>query len=107
MFFPRSTGLAWKTPSTGCTHRSPWPAGSGPDPTVAHPDRPTTPTRRSTACRGDGISSDPSARAVRQRYEDWRLDDPAGQDLDAVRPIRDDIHVRIEQLLADLRTRQA
>jgi arsenate reductase len=37
-----------------------------------------------------------------RRYEDWELDDPAGQDLDAVRPIRDDIRTRIEQLIAEL-----
>jgi protein-tyrosine-phosphatase len=37
-----------------------------------------------------------------KRYEDWELDDPAGQSLDAVRPIRDDIRSRIEKLLAEL-----
>jgi arsenate reductase len=37
-----------------------------------------------------------------KRYEDWKLDDPAGQDVDAVRPIRDEIKTRIEKLLADL-----
>ena len=37
-----------------------------------------------------------------KRYEDWNLDDPAGQGLDAVRPIRDEIKGRIEALLADL-----
>ena len=37
-----------------------------------------------------------------KRYEDWKLDDPAGQGLDAVRPIRDDIKHRIETLLAEL-----
>jgi arsenate reductase (thioredoxin) len=37
-----------------------------------------------------------------KRYEDWQLDDPAGQDLDAVRPIRDDIRTRVEQLLTEL-----
>lgn len=37
-----------------------------------------------------------------KRYEDWKLDDPAGQGLDAVRPIRDDIHARIEQLVSEL-----
>jgi len=42
-----------------------------------------------------------------KRYEDWNLDDPAGRDLDAVRPIRDDIRDRIERLLADLRTPRA
>jgi arsenate reductase len=36
------------------------------------------------------------------RYEDWDLDDPAGQDVDAVRPIRDDIRTRVEALLASL-----
>ncbi len=37
-----------------------------------------------------------------KRYEDWVLDDPAGQGLDAVRPIRDEIRRRVEQLIADL-----
>jgi len=37
-----------------------------------------------------------------KRYEDWDLDDPAGQGLEAVRPIRDEIKTRVEGLLADL-----
>jgi arsenate reductase (thioredoxin) len=37
-----------------------------------------------------------------KRYEDWKLDDPAGLGIDAVRPIRDDIRGRVEALLADL-----
>ena len=39
-----------------------------------------------------------------KRYEDWKLDDPAGQGIDAVRPIRDDIRARIEELIASLHT---
>jgi len=37
-----------------------------------------------------------------KRYEDWQLDDPAGQGLDAVRPIRDEIERRVRELLASL-----
>ena len=37
-----------------------------------------------------------------KRYEDWELDDPAGQGLEAVRPIRDDIRRRIETLVSDI-----
>lgn len=37
-----------------------------------------------------------------KRYEDWKLDDPAGQGIDAVRPIRDNIKARVETLLAEL-----
>ncbi|WP_306232727.1 arsenate reductase ArsC [Agrococcus beijingensis] len=37
-----------------------------------------------------------------KRYEDWELDDPAGQGIDAVRPIRDDIEQRIRGLLDSL-----
>ena len=37
-----------------------------------------------------------------KRYEDWKLDDPAGQGIESVRPIRDDIKARIEALLAEL-----
>jgi arsenate reductase len=36
------------------------------------------------------------------RYLDWVLDDPAGQDVDAVRPIRDEIERRVQQLLVEL-----
>lgn len=37
-----------------------------------------------------------------KRYEDWVLDDPAGQGIDAVRPIRDEIRRRIEGLIGEL-----
>jgi arsenate reductase len=37
-----------------------------------------------------------------KRYEDWQLDDPAGQGIEAVRPIRDDIKRRVTELLGDL-----
>ena len=37
-----------------------------------------------------------------KRYEDWELEDPAGQDVDAVRPIRDEIEPRVRKLLASL-----
>lgn len=37
-----------------------------------------------------------------KRYEDWVLDDPAGQDLDAVRVIRDQIKMKVEKLLGEL-----
>lgn len=37
-----------------------------------------------------------------KRYEDWQLDDPAGQGIEAVRPIRDEIRGRVERLLAEL-----
>jgi arsenate reductase (thioredoxin) len=37
-----------------------------------------------------------------KRYEDWVLEDPAGKGVDAVRPIRDEIRRRVENLLGDL-----
>ena len=37
-----------------------------------------------------------------KRYEDWVLEDPAGQGVDSVRPIRDEIKTRIEDLIASL-----
>jgi arsenate reductase (thioredoxin) len=37
-----------------------------------------------------------------KRYEDWQLPDPAGKDLAAVRPIRDQIRTRIQRLLSQL-----
>ena len=36
------------------------------------------------------------------RYLDWKLDDPAGQGIDAVRPIRDEIDRRVQALVAEL-----
>jgi len=40
-----------------------------------------------------------------KRYEDWQLTDPAGQPLEVVRTVRDDIRARVEKLLADLTPR--
>ena len=37
-----------------------------------------------------------------KRYEDWVLEDPTGQGIEAVRPIRDEIRRRIEQLVGEL-----
>ena len=37
-----------------------------------------------------------------KRYLDWELDDPAGQGIDAVRPIRDEIDRRVRALLDEL-----
>jgi arsenate reductase (thioredoxin) len=37
-----------------------------------------------------------------KRYEDWKLDDPAGQGVDAVRPIRDEIRDRVQTLVSEL-----
>jgi len=42
-----------------------------------------------------------------KRYEDWELDDPAGQGVQAVRPIRDEIEQRVRTLLAELDVRVA
>jgi arsenate reductase len=41
-----------------------------------------------------------------KRYEDWELDDPAGQGIEAVRPIRDAIRDRVEALLAEILPRE-
>jgi arsenate reductase len=37
-----------------------------------------------------------------KKYEDWALDDPAGQDLETVRRIRDEIDARVQKLTAEL-----
>jgi len=37
-----------------------------------------------------------------KRYEDWVLDDPAGQGVESVRPIRDAIRIKIEKLITEL-----
>jgi arsenate reductase (thioredoxin) len=42
-----------------------------------------------------------------KRYEDWVLDDPAGQGIEVVRPIRDQIRRRVEQLIGELQPMQS
>jgi arsenate reductase len=37
-----------------------------------------------------------------KRYEDWELIDPAGQSIEVVRAVRDDIRTRIEELVSEL-----
>jgi len=37
-----------------------------------------------------------------KRYEDWKLEDPAGQGVETVRPIRDEIRTRVETLIGEL-----
>lgn len=37
-----------------------------------------------------------------KRYEDWQLEDPAGQGIESIRPIRDEIRRRVEALLSEL-----
>lgn len=37
-----------------------------------------------------------------KRYEDWKLDDPAGKGVESVRPIRDEIRGRVQQLVDEL-----
>jgi arsenate reductase (thioredoxin) len=37
-----------------------------------------------------------------KRYEDWKIADPAGRDIEAVRPIRDAIKARVQALIAEL-----
>jgi len=37
-----------------------------------------------------------------KRYEDWVLDDPAGQEIDFVRTVRDEIKAKVETLLSEL-----
>jgi protein-tyrosine-phosphatase len=77
-------------------------AEDGIDITTAHPTILTTDAIREsdvviTMGCGDTCPIYPG-----KRYEDWTLDDPAGQGIDAVRPIRDDIKHRIERLVDEL-----
>jgi len=37
-----------------------------------------------------------------KRYEDWKVDDPAGKGVEAVRPIRDEIRARVQKLVAEI-----
>lgn len=42
-----------------------------------------------------------------KRYLDWKVDDPAGQDLDVVRRIRDEIRKRVEDLIGELKDQRS
>ena len=39
-----------------------------------------------------------------KRYLDWELDDPAGQSLEVIRPIRDEIRRRVEGLISEIQS---
>ncbi len=54
-------------------------------------------------CGGDTCPFFPGGKS----YRDWVLEDPAGKGVDAVRPIRDQIRTRIEELIAELLPRTA
>ena len=51
----------------------------------------------STMGRGDACPYYPG-----KRYEDWKLEDPAGQGIEPVRVIRDEIKARVESLLQEI-----
>ncbi|MFE6775039.1 arsenate reductase ArsC [Streptomyces sp. NPDC057702] len=41
-----------------------------------------------------------------KKYLDWVLEDPAGKDVEAVRPVRDEIRIRVEALIAEIDARR-
>jgi arsenate reductase len=51
---------------------------------------------------GMGCAVEAACPALRVPLEDWKLDDPKGQPLDAVRAIRDDVRGRVQTLIAEL-----
>jgi hypothetical protein len=63
--------------------------GAGPTESFRHP-------------RPAGPGTDACPLYPGKRYLDWELRDPAGNGIDAVRPIRDEIEQRIRGLLAEL-----
>jgi len=74
---------------------------SGQSPKVLTSDTVQTSTVVITMGCGDACPVFPG-----KTYLDWQLDDPAGQGIEAVRPIRDDIHTRVQALLDQLLTAQ-
>ena len=48
-----------------------------------------------------------STKTPGKRYEEWVLDDPAGLDVAAVRPVRDEIERRVHTLLQELQRQPA
>ena len=98
----RSAGSAPPTRSTPPWWR-PWTNGASTCPRRSPSRSPTTPSTRPTwssmGC-GDACPVYPG-----KRYEDWELQDPAGQPVEVVRRIRGDIDARVQQLLAELAPR--
>jgi len=66
-------------------------------PTILTPDAVETSDVVVTMGCGDACPFFPGTR-----HEDWQLDDPAGQGIESIRPIRDEIRRRVEELVADL-----
>jgi protein-tyrosine-phosphatase len=74
----------------------------GIDITTEHPKRWTDDTLRAADVVVTMGCGDTCPYVPGKRYEDWDLDDPAGLDVVAVRPIRDEIEQRVRTLLAHL-----
>ncbi|WP_020105052.1 arsenate reductase ArsC [Nocardia sp. 348MFTsu5.1] len=70
---------------------------SAQSPKILTPDAVETSTVVITLGCGDACPVFPGVS-----YRDWALEDPAGQGIDAVRPIRDDIKALVEDLIAEL-----
>ncbi|MGX1811012.1 arsenate reductase ArsC [Nocardia sp. NPDC055321] len=70
---------------------------TGQTPKVLRPDTVESSTVVITMGCGDACPYFPGVD-----YRDWKLDDPAGQGIEAVRPIRDEIRTRVAELIAEL-----
>ncbi|MFE7722920.1 arsenate reductase ArsC [Nocardia rhizosphaerihabitans] len=70
---------------------------TGQSPKILTPDTVETSTVVITMGCGDACPYFPGVD-----FRDWKLDDPAGKGVDAVRPIRDEIRRRVEALIAEL-----
>ena len=81
-------------------------AGHGARSASTSPARPPTILEYDTAESSDVIVTmgcgDACPVFPGKRYEDWKLEDPAGKGVDGVRPIRDEIRARVEKLLTEL-----
>ena len=76
----------------------------GIDISAAHPQRWSDAQLREAAVVVTMGCGDECPLVPGTRYEDWSLADPAGQGVEAVRPIRDEIERRVRALLDDLAT---
>ena len=100
----RNAGRKKKRPSERGLNRSVWPASMQPPrsnaaqtPKLLTVDAVKAADVVITMGSGDTCPIFPG-----KRYEDWDLDDPAGQDLAAVRVIRDEIRIRVSRLVDEL-----
>ena len=99
----RSPGPADRSPATKSTPPpcKPWPKSASTSPASSPNPGPTKSCKPPTSS-SPWAAATPAPSSPANATKNWALPDPAGQSVDAVRPIRDDIEERVRRLLDEL-----